>query len=853
MRVATHDENPLYEGHCIWCGGDLSNELLRSLPCLDEPHDRPPRDPSDPMRGVPIPCGRHTPYHLTHDPVIDWRPNFDSSCSECRDTEITHHNWGEHDSEDLGPRPECPLCDMESQLPKTGKLTGWAKVAGYSRKDLMDRRDKFFEGHQDSTEVLHTSAEGHTIRKLNSEDDHAYEADLADNCFRDHARDGNTHSFRDPDNIPVLSFAMDHGLPSRCQECDGEGEVYGGGDYQTCDECEGSGRDRTHPKEPETLRLYSVYGRGNTTPRDSDLFDFMSGLKEYGRAKGHTGFQFEHGPVHSFDGLDEMQERVKNISDRLPSGDVYLKVKDNIDKQRDEEGNLDLSAVKQGYSYHGSGTPGWSKEKPEPDALHAVYKTPFTKRRFAVDTGFTDFLEQGQDMPEEPKVWVKHDATFPKSALSLVSRPQKPTHFYIHTDAEARDNPQYYKREGMSGDAINGYVHDIDKRGAEVGSSRKDVWDTWEVHMDPDEANEHMVAEDVPQHPAQGKDVRVSMRKDVTIPWDKMTLAYEAGSDKVPELPTFREHEGRTYAEHRKPERLYGQVEVHNGGSWKDAHDLENTGIRGEAYRHRIRGLSTTKPNSPYGTGEMPVDVDIPNDPRYVEEVPKEESSGTRRRFWKLKPDAFIPREEYGLTKHREAELAPATAYLHINHRERDNPKVFTEQGIDLDSTLRGGYDERSKRWKMTTEPNGEGQKSSFDEPHLDLSPTQADIYEVDMAKVPNWELKGDMRRHEYGEGRSEGRDDNVLRVHQPNKSVTCRRCQGSGKQPWVGGTNCDECNGRGVVGQDKVLPWEAIVGLHSKAGVQPAEELKKRKLIAHKLVAEGWGDVVTRGVRAYE
>lgn len=748
--------------------------------------------------------------------------------------------------------------DAGWRIPANLIAGNWKEViAADSRKKVLERRDSLLAEHGDATEVVHEGEDGSTIKKLNTQGDHNYESDMMGNCVRGHSNDGNIYSLRDKDNVPQLSFAMDHTTKARCDSCDGQGDVYnpGIGEYEPCANCHQTGRVTAQPNGNIDLR--GVLAKENAEPNDRQTLTLMKSVREhYGQAdcqsckeKGHrfkanhpetipqneqyNSVSFDGEKNISFDDLDDIQHKVEKSEQNLPKGDVYIKVPEHVVKNgMDEEGNLDLEKAIDRYS---NSRPDCSEEKPEPDAKHFIYKTPFTPRRFGYETGLSNHLKYNEEIPEKPQVWVNDEAKFPKNALTLVHKPERPRDFYISTSTVARENPDFYKPEGMSGATPESWIH---TKKEDIENSSGDIW---HVKLDEDESEKGLVV-----NPNPGYDT-IKLDKDFTIPWHKMELVRRA--DNSTEFPEFKKKEdGTVEAIHKEPERLWTQVLTHDKKSVGDIHRLEHEGLDADSWSGiGSSAIQTSKHQDYYNQSSLPVHISFPNDPRYVEEVHPEKEKGYysgQRRKWKFREGVTIPRSEYTIEGAPEEGLTPKHGYLHIPHTFRDSDKVYRPEGIDLHSLTPDSWSRQESEFKITTVPN---QTSPLGSTHHKFGPTQSDIFKVDLSKVPDYTVNGENGSYERGET-----GERVVRINPtPSKQLTvpCSHCNGVGESLNVQGEmdKCPACSGKKTMEQmRKVIPWEAVEGLHNKAEVSPNDEFKKR-FSSLRLIAQGWGSVTVR------
>jgi hypothetical protein len=427
---------------------------------------------------------------------------------------------------------------------------------------------------------------------------------------------------------------------------------------------------------------------------------------------------------------------------------------------------------------------------------------------------------------------------FPKSSLHLVEQPKRPTEFRVFTNPEARDNPKFLTQEGIHPDIITGKIVVQPNEDGEYNSNTG--YDTWHVKMTEDESRDLLES----RPGLKG----LTVKPGKVIPWEKTELVQKAKDDRWPSLPDFVDGK----PQHKEPERLYFSPQAYYRTPIKDIHQLEHEGLDSSVWQYKGTGryLTSSKPKEHYDVSRTPLTISVPNDPKYVEELSDEEyaASSNKIRMWKLKP-GVIPRSDYTIEGAPEEGLTPQVGYLHIPHQHRDNESVYTEKGINL-AALSSSYG--GNVWKMTTTPNEHQPPIGIgDDRHRPFSPTQADIFKVDLSKLPDFVAEGDHPRREYSE--SEGRDKpSVVRIKPgfEKTKVQCSTCKGTGgirPEP-----SCLNCSGKGYreIEPSAVVPWEAITGLHSKAEVPQTTELQKRKLIANKLLAEGWGAVSVVEVR---
>lgn len=804
--------------------------------------------------------------------------------------------------------------------------SGWREfIAADSRKKILQRRDLLLDpdrthecgghgqsertispGHPDSSTVIHTLSDDSTIRKLNTHDDHKFESDMQGNCVRDHAFDGNVHSLRDKNNVPILSFAMETEHKEQpCTQCHGDGSMWNEGQWRgdddngyqedgewvNCDRCGATGND-PEGKSDGILRISRVLRKENDPPKAHELTKLIGGLKDH-YSPTHPHLKVESGPSRSWDDIDHAIGKAANAESTLPQGDVYVSIPEHR-LMKDDEGNVSADHLAGGTEV------SWSKEDPGVSPGNYVMKTPFTPRRFKHETGLMDHLVRGTNMKEQPDVWVSRDASFPPNAHSMVHTPERPTKIWVTTDPKARSNPEHYRPEGMNtkmvtGNALLKEPGHIVQRSEGNGAMSVDHQDLWEVNFkDQDEARQftqvnqyghdtlHVPKHHVEQCPtchgegnleepdelrpgrmARCEDCRGNgkIEKPNILPWDRLKLVRPADESKVnaAPMPTFHPNDdGSIRAEVKEPEFLHIKSDIFSTEKkhpWQALHDLEHTGLSQEHWSgHNLQsyeGWTGVKPNLDEWRGSDSAVITIPNDPKYVEPIPAEENSGPHGKFersYRLKEGVTIPRSQYTLEHKQEGPLAPEHAYLHIQHQQRDNEDVFTDKGINVKplTESNAGYRDTPNQYKITTTPNTD--LPEHWNKHHPFSPQEADIFKLDLSKMPKWSVGNARANHQYAEASSA----NVSRVtpslqQKDAEWEPCDHCRANG---YVGGQPCTTCGGsgkqlRGV--NPHLIPWDAVVGLHSKAEVQPAEEFKKRFALMR---SKGWGDIRSRKVK---
>ena len=623
--------------------------------------------------------------------------------------------------------------------------------------------------------------------------------------------------------------------------------------------------------------------------------------------------EIDGGKTRTFGEIEGAKEKAKQAESLLPKGDVYLKIPEGQFHVDDEAtlhdhgaGTLHPYGDSSVHSYD-RGRPEVHEEDPGPSPGHYVVKTPYTPRRFKHDTGLSHFLNYDSDMKDKPDTWVGDESTFPKNAYSVVHKPNRPTKIWITTTPAARDNTHFYRPEGLGAGMIEGNVSTeepghVKSDGPNLPVTNVDHHDLWEVNFkDEDEARSFMKnnhpSNDLLHIPKEktcptckgtGADMSTGTHQDCptckgvykvqnTIPWDKVKLVRPANKEGIAPMPKMVANEdGSVGVKVQEPKTLYFQPKAYGDEgrndskrTWQELHDLENSHLSQEAWGKSTGyndGLRSAKPSNRGGewhSHEAPVTIGVPNDPKYVEEIPaNERRDGNKDRQWRLKEGVKVPRSEYTLEHTMDHDLTPTHAYLHISHTKRDDPQVYNDKGIDVSrlQVAPGNGREASPDFKVTAEPNTE--PPAHWNKHHPMSPSQADIFKVDLSKMPDWKLSSQRTDHRMGEHQS---DAHVLRMTPPEDwgKETCENCDGVGSlhgdeldsdtKNDLGLDSegkCIDCGGKGFkhTEPDQTIPWEGVTGLHSKAEVQPTEEYKKR-FATLRLQGSLWGEVRARRV----